>query len=110
MNIDTLNANLPALLSASALRNGQVALWRHLKSRNGAASRIALYTPTTEVYEGDEGATFFAALVAPQPGSPAAVAQARDARRGRTPVGGSDLTGGHDAAPRAWAAMNSDTE
>jgi hypothetical protein len=87
-----------------------VAVWRHLKSRQGAASRIALYTPATEVYEGEEGAIFFAALTSPQPGSPAAAEQARAARRAGTPVGGADATGGHDAAPRSWAGMNSDTE
>lgn len=110
VNFDTLNANLPELLSATELRDGRIAVWSHKKSRKGASTRVAVYTPADDTYEGEEEATFRAALVAPQPGSPAAADQARAARRAGTTVGGDDLTGGRDAAPRAWGAMNSDTD
>lgn len=110
MNLETLNANLPELLSATELRDGRIAVWSHKKSRKGSSARVALYTPATDAYEGDEEATFRAALVAPQPGSPAAAEQARAARRGGAAAGSGDLTGGHDAAPRTWRAINSDTE
>lgn len=110
MDIEVFNANLPALLSVTELRDGRLAVWAHKTKRGGAANRIAVYTPATDVYEGEEELTFRAALVAPQPGSPAAVEQARTARRAGTPVGGGDLTGGHDAAPRDWRKMNSDLD
>lgn len=110
MNLEVLNANLPALLSVTELRDGRLAVWAHKTKRGGAANRVALYTPSTDAYEGEEEEAFRGALVSPQPGSPAAAGQARAARRAGSPVGGGDLTGGHDAAPRAWGAMNSDTE
>lgn len=105
--IETLNANLPELLSVTEMRDGSIAVWAHKKSRKGAASRVALYTPATDNYDGDEEETFRAALVAPQPGSPAA-AELRRAARSGSPVGSGDFTGGHDAAPRTWRKMNSD--
>jgi hypothetical protein len=106
--IDTLNANLPELLSVTELRDGSLAVWSHKKSRKGASSRVAIYTPTSDTYEGEEEATFRAALLSPQPGSPAATEQTRAARKAAAQAGGGDLTGGHDSAPRSWRAMNSD--
>lgn len=108
--IDTLNTNLPELFSATQQHDGRVALWSHKKSRKGAASRVALYTPGTDAFEGEHEELFRAALVAPQPGSPAAIEQERAARRSGAQAGSGDLTGGHDAAPRNWRGMNSDTE
>jgi hypothetical protein len=108
--LDTINANLPELLSVTELSDGRMAVWAHKKSRKGACSRVALYTVATDAYDGEEEATFRAALLTPQPGSPAAAEQVRAARRAGAQAGSNDVTGGHDAAPRAWHRMNSDTE
>lgn len=77
INIETLNANLPESLSAREHSDGTIAVWEHPKSRNGAGSRVALYSPDSDTYKGDEEETFRAALIAPQPGSPAAREAAR---------------------------------